>query len=226
MKASRTVVTGAAAAALVAGGTAAGAAIAGPADSNGVIHGCYDAPNKTGSSQLVLQDTSTNCPKGTTAITWNQQGPQGPAGATGPAGPTGPQGPKGDAGATGPAGPQGPQGPQGGTGPAGPGTPTDGDVLGIETGTTNAGCSSAAGAPVGPDTITYTPVNLDPNTGENGCRINGLPSGSVLTVTPLFNPNTAQQSPPPFIYPSSGGSWVIDIPNSSTGIYSWQAIHQ
>jgi hypothetical protein len=99
----------------VAGGTAAGAAIAaGPVDSSGVVHGCYYPAGKDGSSQVVMQNTGTTCPKDSTAITWNQQGPQGPAGAAGPAGPagpTGPPGPKGDTGATAPAGPQGPAGP-------------------------------------------------------------------------------------------------------------------
>jgi hypothetical protein len=120
MKASRIVITGAAALALVAGGTAAGAAIAAsPVGSDGTIHGCWTNAAINGSHVIVLQDAGTSCPKGTTAISWNQQGPtgpQGPAGATGsagPAGPQGPAGPKGDTGAIGPAGPAGPQGPAG-----------------------------------------------------------------------------------------------------------------
>jgi hypothetical protein len=112
------VITGAAALALVAGGTAAGAAItSGPIDSSGVIHGCYTNQELNGSHVFVLQDAGTNCPKGTTAITWNQQGKAGPAGATGPTGPAGPAGPTGN---TGPAGSQGPAGLTGATGPAGP----------------------------------------------------------------------------------------------------------
>jgi hypothetical protein len=72
-----------AALALVAGGTAAGAAIAsGPVDSSGVVHGCYTVKAVNGSHVFVLQDAGTSCPSGTTAITWNQQGPQGPAGAS------------------------------------------------------------------------------------------------------------------------------------------------
>jgi hypothetical protein len=39
---------------------------------------------------IVLQDANANCPRGTTAISWNQTGPAGPAG---PAGATGPAGP-------------------------------------------------------------------------------------------------------------------------------------
>ncbi len=101
MKTSKIVITGAAVLALVAGGTAAGAAVAGPIDSSGVIHGCYYPATTSGSHKVVLQNTGTNCPSGSTAIKWNQIGPAGPAG---PAGPPGPQGPKGD---TGPQGPQG-----------------------------------------------------------------------------------------------------------------------
>jgi hypothetical protein len=104
MKTSRIVITGAAVLALVAGGTAAAAAVAGPIDSAGVIHGCYYPATTSGSHKVVLQDTGTNCPSGTTAIKWNQKGPAGP---TGPQGPQGPQGPKGDPGPQGPPGPSG-----------------------------------------------------------------------------------------------------------------------
>jgi hypothetical protein len=132
----KALITGAVSVALVAGGTAAGAAIAsGPVDSSGVIHGCWTNAEINGTHVFVLQDAGTNCPKGTTAISWNQTGPQGaagPAGAQGPAGPPGPTGapgpagpigntgPAGPAGAPGPTGPAGPQGPIGNTGPPGP----------------------------------------------------------------------------------------------------------
>jgi Collagen triple helix repeat (20 copies) len=96
---------------LLAGGAAAGAAVAGPIDSSAVIHGCYSPADKNGSHQVILQDTGTNCPRGTTAFSWNQ---------TGPAGPAGPAGLKGDTGATGAAGLQGPQGDKGDTGAQGP----------------------------------------------------------------------------------------------------------
>ena len=116
----RIIITGAAALALVAGGTTAGAAIAaGPIDGSGVIHGRYYPASKGGSSQVVLQNAGTTCPKNTTAITWNQTGPQGATGPQGPQGPqgqTGPQGPQGQTGATGPQGQTGPQGPQGASG--------------------------------------------------------------------------------------------------------------
>jgi len=94
--------------ALLAGGTAAGAAVAaGPVDTSGAIHGCWTNAALNGSHVFVLQDAGTNCPKGTTAISWSQQGPAGPPGAQGPQGPVGVQGPKGD---TGPAGPTGQDG--------------------------------------------------------------------------------------------------------------------
>ena len=106
LRASRVVITGAAALALVAGGTAAGAAIAtGPTDGSGVIHGCYSTQALNGSHVFVLQDATINCPKGTAAISWNQTGPAGPAGAPGLQGDTGPAGSQGLSGPTGPAGP-------------------------------------------------------------------------------------------------------------------------
>jgi hypothetical protein len=89
----RIILTVAAALALVAGGTAAGAAIAGgPVDSSGVVHGCYTTNANKGSHFFRLQDSGTSCPRGTTAIMWNQQGPQGPQGAAGPQGPAGTSG--------------------------------------------------------------------------------------------------------------------------------------
>lgn len=77
----RMVLTIAGATTLAAGGTAAGAAIAsGPVDSSGVIHGCYTTKAFHGSHVFVLQNAGSSCPKRTTAISWNQQGPQGPPG--------------------------------------------------------------------------------------------------------------------------------------------------
>ena len=84
MKTIRIVITGATALALVAGGTAAGAAITGgPVDGSGVIHGCWTNAAINGTHVFVLQDAGTACPKGTTAISWNQRGPAGPAGLAG-----------------------------------------------------------------------------------------------------------------------------------------------
>lgn len=84
-----------AAIALLAGGTTAYAAAAGPVDGSGVIHGCYANKALNGSHAFVLQDAGSNCPQGTTAISWNQQGPAGAQGTQGPQGPAGPAGPPG-----------------------------------------------------------------------------------------------------------------------------------
>lgn len=107
-------ISAAAGLALVAVATAAGAAVAGPIDGNGVIHGCYTNKALNGSHVVVLQDSSTNCPNGTTDVQWNQQGPAGPVGPQGPQGLQGPQGAKGDTGAPGAQGPPGPTGTAGG----------------------------------------------------------------------------------------------------------------
>jgi len=92
---------------------AAFAVVAAIPDSNGVIHGCYNATN---GSQRIIDMAVASCKPGETAIQWNQTGPQGPRGAQGA---QGPQGPQGSQGAQGPQGPQGPAGPKGDTGPAG-----------------------------------------------------------------------------------------------------------
>jgi hypothetical protein len=104
--------------ALAMGGNAAYAAVAssGPVSSTGVVTACYTNAEVNGSHVVVLQDAGTTCPKGTTAVSWNQTGP---AGAAGPGGPAGPVGAAGATGATGPTGPTGPIGPTGATGAAG-----------------------------------------------------------------------------------------------------------
>jgi hypothetical protein len=93
---------------LAIGGTAAYAAVAASPVSNGMINGCYTTNAINGSHVFVLQDAGKSCPKGTTPISWNQQGPAGPAGPSGPAGVAGPSGPAGPAGPSGPPGPPGP----------------------------------------------------------------------------------------------------------------------
>jgi hypothetical protein len=103
----------------VGGGTAYAAIAGGPVDSSGVVHGCYTNRALNGSHVFVLQDAGTTCPKGTTAISWNQAGATGPAGPAGPIGPAGATGATGLTGATGAAGPQGPTGLTGATGAAG-----------------------------------------------------------------------------------------------------------
>jgi len=65
-------------------------------DSAGVIHGCFKPTNNGSVSPLGVVDTTLpggTCPKGQTALSWNQTGPQGPTGPAGPAGPQGPAGP-------------------------------------------------------------------------------------------------------------------------------------
>jgi hypothetical protein len=82
---------------VVAGATAAGAAVtASPSPiKSGVIHGCWATKAVHGSHVIKLQNAGTRCPRGTTAISWNQKGPAGPTGATGPRGAAGPEGPAG-----------------------------------------------------------------------------------------------------------------------------------
>jgi collagen type I alpha len=133
--------------ALLTGGGAAGAAIVatGPIDGSGVIHGCYTTRAVNGSHIFVLQNAGSTCPRGTTAISWNQQGPAGPAGATGPAGPAGAQGPAGATGATGPAGATGATGAQGSAGPstAGPGGLDEIELVQNDTSTAIAFCPAS-----------------------------------------------------------------------------------
>jgi hypothetical protein len=88
-------VIGAAALVVVAGATAAGAAVTASPIRSRVIHGCWTTKAVHGSHVIKLQNAGTRCPRGTTAISWNQQGPAGPTGATGPQGAAGPQGPAG-----------------------------------------------------------------------------------------------------------------------------------
>jgi hypothetical protein len=97
MKAGRLMVIGAAALIVVAGATAAAAAVAVAASPirSGVIHGCWATKAVHGSHVIKLQNAGTRCPRGTTAISWNQKGPAGPTGATGPRGASGPRGPAG-----------------------------------------------------------------------------------------------------------------------------------
>src|SRR3954467_6107748 len=102
MRRSRIVMGTAAGLLLVGGGAAIGVAAAAPTDSSGVIHGCWTDKAVNGSHTFALQDAGTSCPKGSTAITWNQTGPAGATGATGA---------QGAQGAQGPAAPPGPAGP-------------------------------------------------------------------------------------------------------------------
>ena len=117
------IIAGATALVLAAGGGAAYAASASIPDSAGVIHGCYKPTDNGSVSMLGVVDTALpggTCPKGQTALSWNQAGPQGPAGPAGPMGATGLTGPAGPVGPTGVTGQAGPAGPEGAVGPAGP----------------------------------------------------------------------------------------------------------
>lgn len=62
-----------------------GVAYATVVDSSGVIHGCVTNAAVNGSHALVVQDTGTSCPKGTSALNWNQAG-SGGASTAGPSG--------------------------------------------------------------------------------------------------------------------------------------------
>ena len=201
----RVAITGATALALVAGGTAAGAAIAaGPVDGSGVIHGCWTNAAVNGTHVFVLQDAGTTCPKGTTAISWDQTGPAGPAGptgatgATGPAGPAGPIGATGAIGAPGPTGPAGPAGPIGDTGPPGIGAtvtslasgnsncPNGGAEVIDGAGNTAYACTGATG-PAGSGTsanIDYGIISF--NEGGSSCSLSDVtgPDASSLVAAP------------------------------------------
>jgi Collagen triple helix repeat (20 copies) len=144
--------------AVLAAGTSAGAAITGrPVDGSGVIHGCWTNAALNGTHVFVLQDAGTTCPKGTTAISWNQQGPTGPTGPAGPvglAGPIGPPGPKGDTGAPGPAGAVGSVGAQGPAGLQG----VQGSANGTGTADLGAFADQATGQILMQNGTGYTPV--------------------------------------------------------------------
>ena len=70
---------------LVLSGGAAYAVSSSVVDSSGVIHGCVSNVGLNGTHLLVVRDTARSCPKRTTELDWNQQGPAGPSTA-GPAG--------------------------------------------------------------------------------------------------------------------------------------------
>jgi hypothetical protein len=73
---------GLAGALVLAGGAAFGAVSSIP-DSAGVIHGCYDSG---GNVKVIDTSVTTTCPKGYSALNWNQTGPagqQGPKGISG-----------------------------------------------------------------------------------------------------------------------------------------------
>ena len=81
---------------------------------SGEIHSCLNP-----AGQIRIVDSTDECKRQETPLTWNTEGPPGPAGAQGPAGSTGPEGAQGEQGPEGPAGPAGPTGPEGPAGPQG-----------------------------------------------------------------------------------------------------------
>ena len=82
MNLAKSVIHGVTAMTFAAGGGATGAAIAsGGVAVSGVIHGCYITKATAGGSHaVVLQNSGTRCPTGSSAIRWNEQGPAGPRG--------------------------------------------------------------------------------------------------------------------------------------------------
>ncbi len=204
--------TGAAIALTIGGSTAYAAIAGGPVDSSGVVHGCYTNQALNGSHVFVLQDAGTNCPKGTTAISWSQQGPAGATGPQGPAGPTGPAGPIGPPGNPGAIGATGPAGPAGATGPAGPPGPAGASSLDALIGTVcnvgspDQGTLQVAYSTQGVVTITCVPstlytitVNITGGDGEDtvvsnpagiDCTTSGTShAGSASTCTASFPAN-------------------------------------
>jgi len=86
---SKFVIVGAVTLALGAGTGIAAAAMRtspSPVGSSGTIHGCWTNRAVNGSHALVLQDVGTQCPKGTTAVSWSEEGRPGPPGPSGQAG--------------------------------------------------------------------------------------------------------------------------------------------
>jgi hypothetical protein len=47
------------------------------ANSSAIIHGCVGKTARNGTRDLLIRETGRSCPKGTTALNWNQQGPAG-----------------------------------------------------------------------------------------------------------------------------------------------------
>jgi hypothetical protein len=212
MRARTALLTGGFAVVLVAGGgtALAAAASSGPVDSSGVIYGCYTNGAVNGTHAIVLQDAGSNCPKGTTSVSWNEQGPAGdtgPMGATGPAGAAGPIGP---AGATGPAGPIGPAGPTGATGATG---------------------AAGAQGPAGPgSTVTEHDQFYSYDAGQNSTFTENCPSGSTLvsgyasTVSTVDGPGADPGGYISTSYPNGNGwtaTGTLNFPYVNDGFYIW-----
>jgi hypothetical protein len=172
------IIAGATVLVLAAGGGAAYAASASIPDSAGVIHGCYKPTSNGSVSTLGVIDTALpggTCPKGQTALSWNQTGPQGPAGPVGPTGPAGATGPAGPAGATGPEGPVGPQGPQG---PSGDSNVDKGYYQTYADSSEPGGIGCKLLQVSGPDAATAATVVQ----GDGTCLITGVPDAGTSII--------------------------------------------
>jgi hypothetical protein len=215
------IVAGVAAAAVLAGGTAYGAVSSIPDSTTGVIHSCYDSG---GNLKVIDTSVTTACPKGYSALDWNQKGPQGQqgpdgppgaAGATGPPGPQGQQGtdgPPGPAGATGPIGPAGPQGPTGDIGPQGPqgeqGTNAAAQFTWTYMCPSSGVCEGNSTTEIPAGTV-LTPIGIS---ATGGCSAPGLDNVVVITD---FTHNPAIQLAK-YTWGSDGVNTVLGGPETHT----------
>ena len=212
------------AAALIAGGGSAFAAVSSSpvVDSSGVVHGCVTNAEINGSHVLVAQDAGTACPKGTTAIQWNQQGPAGPAG---PAGNTGAQGPKGD---TGNAGPQGPPGNDGATGPQGPAGPSTAGPAGLDVTIVAATQQAADGGSAQavaqcPDSHPYLVGGASSQaTIDSAGDLTAIVSGPIVSFPgSAFNTRNGGGSPVNDSWQAFEGAGDLNVNKGANGVVAW-----
>lgn len=162
-------------------------------DSAGVIHGCRNTLTK---ALTVIDSPSQSCGLGTTALSWNQQGPQGPSGIAGPTGAVGIPGPSGPVGATGSSGPTGPKGDTGVAGPTG-----SNGAAGPVGATGNTGA-------VGPQGIQGTPGPVGPK-GDTGSTGAAGANGAIGSVGPAgtqgpVGPAGPNRLPDVYVEPGQG----------------------
>jgi hypothetical protein len=163
-------------------------------DSDGVIHGCYDA--KKGDLRIVTD--AADCKSSEIAISWSQRGPVGPTGATGATGLTGSTGATGATGSTGATGATGPSGPIGPSGPAGPIGATGPTGANGATGTTGATGSTGASGATGPTGAIGPSGPMGPTgatgatgpAGSTGATGQGVPSLNSLNGVPCGSDNS------------------------------------
>lgn len=209
----------------------------GSAASSQVIHACVASDG-----DLRIQQ-GAYCPRGSTPLSWNVQGPPGapgPIGASGASitGPMGPQGPAGPAGANG-VGIQGPPGPMG---PPGPAAATDPPPLGVGTlqcksnpiGGISGGSALAlvpgpiGAGPVGdaaPDINYYpngaTAVSLDAGVYSISFQLgDGWTAPGNVSVTPFFTTSVPWVSGSGTVF-VGGTGWVV-IPGTQDFSFIYQ----